>query len=275
VLRTTATAASDLKDTFAQLRDISVQVVSPGGSSVTNLEEMQRGATDISIAMADVAYLAFAGQLDETSRLFNQLRGMAVLNLNVLNLVVGAKAGVRTIDDLRGRHVALGPVGSATALLAEVLLNAYNIGLSEVHAERLPYSETVERLARGELDAAFITQTLPGEAVVTATRAGARLIDIDGLRVEELRTRHPFLKRTLIPAGTYPNQPDSVRTVGVDLVLVCRVDVDEDLVYRVLEAYFAMQPGSTPRADFERAPATPIPLHVGAARYYRQRELSR
>ena len=27
--------------------------------------------------------------------------------------------------------------------------------------------------------------------------------------------------------------------------------------------------------NLERAPATPIPLHPGAARYYRQRELSR
>ena len=31
--------------------------------------------------MADVAYLAFAGQLDETPGAFDQLRGMAVLNL--------------------------------------------------------------------------------------------------------------------------------------------------------------------------------------------------
>lgn len=275
ILRTSATTAGDLKEALAQLPDITVQAVTPGGSSVTSLEDLQRGTTDLGIAMADVAYLAFAGQLDETAQPFDRLRGMAVLNLNTLHLMAGATSRVRTIDDLRGLHVALGPVGSATALLAEMLLDAHGLDRSRVRGERLPYPDTAERLVRGDLDAAFMTQTPPSDPVLTAMKHGARLIDIGGARVEQLRTRHPFLKRTLIAADTYPNQHTSVHTVGVDLILVCRADVDEDVVYRLLEAYFGRRAGTTPPADFERAPATPIPLHAGAARYYRQRELAR
>ena len=54
---------------------------------------------------------------------------------------------------------------------------------------------------------------------------------------------------------------------GEDRALLARV-------YRVLDAYFATQPATAP-LNLERAPATPIPLHRGAARFYRQRELSR
>jgi hypothetical protein len=275
VLRTTATGASDLKDTFAQLKDVTVRVVTPGGRSVTNLEEIQRGTTDLAISMADVAYLASAGQLEEDPRPFDQLRGMAVLNLNILHLVVDAKSRIDTIDGLRNQRVALGPAGSATARLTKVLLEAHGIELPQVHSELLAYPAAAERFVHGGLDAEFVTEIVPSNPVLTATTAGGRLLDIDGPRVEELRTRHPFLKRTLIPAGTYPNQLKPVHTVGVDLLLVCRADLDEDVVYRLLEAYFARRPGSTPPTDFERAPATPIPLHAGAARYYRQRELSR
>jgi len=275
ILHTSATTASDLKGAFSQLPDVTVQAVTQGGSSVTSLEDLQRGTTDIGIAMADVTYLAFAGQLDETPGPFDQLRGMAVLNLNTLHLIVGPMSPADSIDDLRGSHVALGPVGSATALLAQMLLQAYGVDLSSVRGERLPYAATADQLVSGRLDAAFMTQAPPAGPVLTATKGGARLVDIAGPRVEELRARHPFLKRTLIPAHTYPNQLAAVHTVGVDLVLLCRADMDEDVVYRLLEGYFATRPGSVPPIDLERAPATPIPLHAGAARYYRQRELAR
>jgi uncharacterized protein len=275
IVHTSATTANDLKEAFSQLPDVTVQRVTPGGLSVTTLEDLQRGTTDVGIAMADVTYLAFAGQLDQTPRVFDQLRAMAVLNLNALHLIVGARSRIDSIDDLRGLHVALGPVGSATALLAEMLLQAYGLDRSHVRGEQLPYLATAEQVVTGDLDAAFMTQTPPADPVVIATKGGAQLVDIAGPRVEELRARHPFLKRTLIPAHTYPNQRRAVHTVGVDLVLLCRADMDEDLVYRLLEGYFATRPGSVPPTDFECAPATPIPLHAGAARYYRQRELAR
>lgn len=275
IVHTSATTANDLKEAFSQVPEVTVQAVTPGGLSVTSLEDLQRGTTDVGIAMADVAYLAFAGQLDDSPRAFDQLRGMAVLNINSLHLIVGARTRVDSVDDLRGLHVALGPVGSATALLADMLLQAYGLDRSQVRGERLPYLAAAEQLVSGDLDAAFMTQTPPADPALIATKAGARLVDIAGPRVEALRARHPFLKRTLIPAETYPNQGRAVHTVGVDLVLLCRADMDEDVVYRLLEGYFATRPGSVPPTDFERAPATPIPLHAGAARYYRQRELAR
>jgi len=89
-----------------------------------------------------------------------------------------------------------------------------------------------------------------------------------------MRMRYPYLKRTLIPRGTYPNQHEPIRTLGVDTLLVCRAELDDATVYAVLDAYFATRSAATP-PNLERAPATPIPLHPGAARYYRQRELAR
>ena len=274
VLRISATTARDLQSAFPKLRDIEFKVVTEGGSSITGLQNLQQGRIDVAIAMADVAYLAYAGQLDGAQAPFDRLRGLAVITLNTLHLVAGRDAPVKSIRDLKGRRVALGPEGSATALIAERALEAHGIGLSDVNSYRLPYAETAEKLARGELDAAFMTQIPPSAPVVTAAKGGARLLDIDGPLVEEMRTRYPYLKRTTIARATYPNQAELVHTIGVDLLLACRAGISEDVVYRLLDAFFEVRPGSL-TADLERAPATPIPLHAGAARYYRQRELSR
>jgi TRAP transporter TAXI family solute receptor len=154
------------------------------------------------------------------------------------------------------------------------LLQAHGIAPSEARMDRLPNAEMLSRLTSGEIDASFSSYGVPNQGVTAAMKTGVRLVGIAGPVVEEMRTRYPYLKRTLIVSGTYPNQPETVHTIGIDVVLVCRADLEDDVVYRLLDAYFATLPAMTP-PNLERAPATPIPLHPGAARYYRQRELSR
>jgi TRAP-type uncharacterized transport system substrate-binding protein len=70
-----------------------------------------------------------------------------------------------------------------------------------------------------------------------------------------------------------------VPAVGVDDVLICRRDLDADYVYLLTKWLFEALPRlakDNPAAgeiEIDRAPATPIPLHPGAARYYREREI--
>jgi len=263
-----------LKAAYSQLPDVSIEAVTPGGASVLSVVNLQRGIVDVGVALADVAYLASTGQLDEAPEPFDQLRGMAVLDLNTLHLLVGAHTHIHSIDQLKGRHVALGPVGSSSAVIAATLMKANGLTDADVRSERAPYPETVERLANGDFDAAFMIQIPGSDPVMQATRSGARLLDVDGPLIEDMRQHRPYLRRTLIAKGVYPGQDKPIRTIGVDRVLICRADLDENIVYRLLEAYFAPGMGAPP-TDLARAPATPLPLHPGAARYYRQRELSR
>jgi hypothetical protein len=273
-LRLTRNTANDLEGALARVPDVRAEIVREGGSSITSLMDLRDRKVDISVPLADVAYLAYAGQLEEFSEPFDQLRGMAVTELSTVHLLTARGVQAASMRELKGLRVSLGAPGSSTSLITPRLLQAHGISQRDARAERIPNAEMLSGLASGDVDAAFATYTAPSEAVATAMRAGAQLIGIEGPVVEDLRTRYPYLKRTLIVRGTYPNQTEPVRTIGVDVVLVCRADLDEDVVYRLLDAYFATRPAMTP-PNLERAPATPIPLHPGAARYYRQRELSR
>ena len=273
-LRLSRTNANDLQTALARIPDVKAEIVSEGGSSITSLLDLKNKNTNLSGTLADVAYLAYAGQLEEMTEPFEQLRGIAVTGLNTIHLLVGPNARVGTLSDLKGLRVSLGAPGSSTAHITLRLLQDLGIARGQIHADRIPNTEIVRRLGSGDIDAAFSGFSPPSATVIAAMERGARLIPIDGPVIEEMRTRYPYLKRTLIPRGTYPNQPEPVRTLGVDTLLVCRADLDDDLVYRFLDAYFATRPAMTP-PDLDRAPATPIPLHPGAARYYRQRELSR
>ena len=273
-VRLARTTATELEAALARLPDLTADVVSEGGSSITSLIDLQQRKVDFSVPLADVAYLAYAGQLEEMAEPFDQLRGMAVTDLSTMHFLVGRHVDARSLRDLKGLRVSLGAPNSSTSLMTPRLLQAHGIAPSEVRMERLPNAEMLSRLTSGAIDASFSSYGVPNQPVAAAMKNGVRLIDIAGPVVEEMRTRYPYLKRTLIVGGTYPNQPDTVHTIGIDVVLVCRADLEDDVVYRLLEAYFATLPAMTP-PNLERAPATPIPLHPGATRYYRQRELSR
>ena len=271
----------DLVREYARvLPDLDIELRQSDGSA-SNLKAIQQGDADIGLSHADVTYLAFAGRLNGEPERYNRLRGIAVLQLTQVHVVVGRGAGISRIADLRGRRLSLGRPSRESTSTVALVLKAFGIGLPDVTIEPLRYDEAALRLVAGSLDALLVTGTYPLEAVTTAMRAGARLLPIDGPAVDRLRDDYPFFSRVAIPPGTYPGQAESVHTIGVDALVVCRAGLDESVVHDLTARLFEILPrlpsvrSSLGLMDFDQAPATPIPLHEGAARYYRERELSR
>ena len=258
---------------FRNFPQFSVQLTDIGDSE-KRLAAVQQGSVDVTVATADETYLAFNGLLPHRSQRMDKIRGIALLHSAAVHLLAGPAANPRR--GLRGMRVVLGnPVGANTAL-GERLIESMGIDRSEVRGEFLPRNVAVERLLKGEVDAAILIGRPPQEPVVQALHGGARLLDIDGPEIDRLRLYYPLLGRTLIPQGTYPGQHRPVHTIGVDLLLVCRSDLDSKLVYELTRAYFEQSPENLRyETDPQRAPAVVIPLHPGAARYYREREVSR
>src|SRR5918995_1619313 len=135
-LRLARTTASDLEPALARLPDLTGEIVSEGGSSITSLMDLQQRKVDVSVPLADVAYLAYAGQMEEMAEPFDQLRGMAVTDLSTMHLLVGRHVTARSLRDLKGLHVSLGAPNSSTSLMTPRLLQAHGIAPSEVRMER-------------------------------------------------------------------------------------------------------------------------------------------
>jgi TRAP transporter TAXI family solute receptor len=267
----TPTAAERLEDAFRTLPTLTPKTVEVEGS-IASVRALQDREVDLVVVMADTAYHAYVRQTGSEAAPNAQIRGIAVLNVNTVYLAVARDSGIQSIEDLRGRRVGLGSATTATTALATLLLNSSGVGVDRVHAELSAYPEALRHLADRTLDAAFLSFNV---SVQAAAEGGARLIPIKGEWVERLRQQYPFLQTVLVPAKTYPGQHEPLQTVGVDLILASGDHVDNEVVYRLCKAYFEGLQRSAPATDLERAPATPMPLHPGAARYYRERALSR
>jgi TRAP transporter TAXI family solute receptor len=209
----------------------------------------------------------------------DRLRGIAVLQLSPISLTVRAGAGITSPADMRGKIIGVGPPGSATAVTAKLILHAFGLDPPLVQIETLAFQEAATRLLDGTVDAMFDNAVIQADSVKRAMQGGAKLIPIVGPSVDALRREYPFLKLTLI-APHVSQWREAVRTIGVDTLLICRRDMDEGLVYEVTKEFFdglvsGSERPSLGSVELDQASATSIPLHDGAARYYRERDLQR
>jgi hypothetical protein len=276
--------------------------LSSAANPLAAVDAIERGEADVGVSFADAVYFAH-NRSDQPSDPAKRLRAISALNVAPLILIVRAHSAVRTVADLRGRAVRLsggsrndprfgsgvqfplGATGGATTdvtALSHLVLAAYGVDPASVRDKApLPQSAALAQLRDGQLEAMFTTIYDSAEAVASVVQDGARMIPLEGPPVDRLRREYAFVRPVAIPAGTYPRQTTTFRTVGVDLVLICRRDLTDQVVHDVTKVFFAALPRlsatqpSLRLVDLEQAPATPIPLHDGAARYYRERELLR
>jgi TRAP transporter TAXI family solute receptor len=250
-----------------------------GSGSVYTLQALQRGDADVGFAFADATYLGSIGRLPAITERFDRLRAISVLQVTPLHLVV--RNGIRRIEDLAGRRIGLGPPNSGTSLTAGIVLAAFKLTPDTIKPVHLSFADAATALLRGKLDAMFAGVNYPAEPISKALGASVQLLAIEGPQVERLRSTYPFLRRVTIVPDVYPGQTTAIRTIGVDSLLVCRSDLPDDLVYQLTRNFYealrtlSAQAAALRFMDVEQGPATPIPLHSGAARYFRERELVR
>jgi uncharacterized protein len=256
---------------------VPAEVLETGGS-IENLNQLASGDSQLAFSAADAASDAVAGRepFDEP------LPVLAVARVydDFVHLVVPAHSPVRTIEDLAGRTVSLGAVGSGTELIARRLLGAANLDPDDMDNVALGIDGSIEAMLEGELDAFFWSGGLPTPGVnELAGQLQIRLLDLRGL-VEAVRDEHSRAYRHgVVPRGTY-GLFDDVGTMAVPNFLMVRADAPDEIAYHVVEALFeersaiaATVPAAAlldrPRAIFTE----PVELHPGALRYYRDTKM--
>lgn len=262
------------------------------------------GRADVGVSFADSVYFAYSSDRGDLHPRAHDLRAISTLHVARILAYVRPDAGITSVAHLRGRTVRVAPppttddprfaswpvprslTGSGSGTVSgvtsmpQVVLLAHGVLPDQVTNRPVGPPEAIDELFSGTLDAVFAMDFESNAFAADASKRGAVLLPIEGHAVDRLRREYSFIRPIRIPAGTYPGQRAPVHTVGVDMVLICRADLDEQVVYELTRAYFAALPrvsaqGDLPQLDPEQAPSTPIPLHEGAARYYRESELFR
>jgi TRAP transporter TAXI family solute receptor len=261
---------------------IAVAQVSNG--SVANVESVSNGRIEAALAQADVVYWAYTGTGRFAKR--DPLKGFRVIaNLypGSLHIVASMKSKIDTVQDLAGKRVALDELGSGTLATAELILESQKIQKADLTPFYVKHNHAGPMMAKDKLDAFFFVAGYPTRSVIeTSKTTHIKLVPLNDLTIKSLVAERPYFASGIIPAGTYAGIDRDVTTVDIGTQLIVRANLDEQLIYDLTAALWnkrtrkLLDEGHPKGSQVRLATAlrgVGVPLHPGAARFYREQKL--
>lgn len=247
-----------------------------------NILLMQKKEAEVAFAQNGVAYYAYNGQEMFKDKPTKFLRGITNLYPNVMHIVVAANSPIKSIKDFEGKKFVPGAIGSATEINSKEILSLYGLDYKDkknVKGEYLGYSEAAEALKDGRVDGILIAGGLPTSAVLDAASAlKIRLLSLEPDMIAKLKEKMPWYYEITIPKGTYIGQTEDVKTVAVANLLICREDLNADMVYNMTKTLHESQKdlvtAHSAAKDMTLADAMKgmtVPMHPGAEKYYKEK----
>ncbi|MFD0744351.1 TAXI family TRAP transporter solute-binding subunit [Phytohabitans flavus] len=192
---------------------------------------------------------------------------------DLLHLVVRADSPIRSLEHLRGKRVSVGARGSGTGFTVKRLLTVAGlVGPGILTQVEINLDDSLKALAVGEIDAFFFSGGLPVSGIKQL--AGKRIVDLSK-SVTAMRKQYGdvYVVRD-VPVSAYQLPP--VATIAVPNFLVVPRQMADDLAFdlaRMLLERRDVLARAHPAAenlDVRSAVATlPVPLHPGAAEYFK------
>lgn len=245
-------------------------------ASVENSRLVGLGLSDMGMVLGSVAYAAHHGQepFDEALDIVSLFQ----LYPAPQHLVTLKDSGIRSVNDLKGRRVSTEAPGSGAETIALAILDTFEIDVDrDFTRARLSQNESADALVDRVVDAVFLNFAYPAAAV--EQMAQVREIDLVSLEddmLDAIIEAHPYFVRSVIPAGTYRGIDRDVTALGDSNVMVAHASMPDDVAYLIVKTIYenAAALHNVHPVALQLVPEngihSPIPLHPGAARYFRE-----
>lgn len=272
-------------------QDISLTNEATGGSN-ENLDLLRRGEIQLGVSSPERLYNAYqgigqyAGKKTEVYILW-QFNQQAVLMFTL------AESPIKSIADLKGKKVVIGPAGSANEIKNSAVLEAYGYSrkpgtaseFQDLTTVRLSFPEAAQALAEGTVDAAIITEQVPSTyfSELALTRR-VRVSPIEPSMFDRVRKVYPALWSTVVPKNTYKGQTEDLTTLGDPNYVIASRNLPDDDAYLLTKIYIEelleklatniafVQPYVKNKSLITSSFV--VPAHPGALRYYKEKGMN-
>ena len=270
---------------LAPLSKIRLEAVNSAGSG-ENIKLMRENTVQFALLQGLFGYYAWNGKgpLSQDGPQ-KDLRSISMLWQNVEHFTIlkdKAKTGtIADIADLKGTKLSLGKKNSGTIVSNLIILN--NLGIDAENNYQLTsmgYSQSADALKQGEITGMGTPAGVPATVVTSAFMSMGDKLTLLSFTDEQVKKADGGLGLWLpfiIPADTYPGVKQDITTIAQPNFLAVRADIDEQTVYLITKLIYENLPflrnihPATKEINRDKAMAgLPIPLHPGAAKYYRE-----
>ncbi|TCB50457.1 TAXI family TRAP transporter solute-binding subunit [Acinetobacter sp. ANC 4779] len=247
------------------------------GASVENLNLLKQNKVEMAFVMSDSLTEALKGTGSFANGKVENVQQLAALYPNYVQIVASKKSGIKNLEDLTGKRIAVGAQNSGVEVNARTLLNGFGITYNDVKVDYLGYAEAADALKGGRIDAAFLTSGIPNSSLMELQQGfDLQLVGINPAKVKEIAQNQAYFLSLNIPKGTYGNAED-IPTAAIMNALVVRSDLSESDGYKLTKAFFdnlkTLENSHQAASEITLAGAQKglvAPLHPGAKRYYEE-----
>lgn len=249
------------------------------GASVENLKLIGSKEAELAIVQNDMTDYAYKGLETFKDKKIENVRAIATLYPEVIQIVASVDSGINTVADIKGKKFSVGAPGSGVEANARQILEVLKMTYNDFTPNYLSFSESADSFKDKHIDGFLFTSGIPNAAIqdITAT-SELKFVSIPDDIIKQLIEKYPFFTAYTIPAGTYKGQAEDVKTVAVNATLVVGSEVPEQVVYNITKALFENQ------AELAAANAKgkllslesavkgiSVPYHPGAEKYFKEK----
>ena len=216
------------------------------------------------------------------------LRSVTMLWQNVEHFVIKSdyvkNRDMSDLARLQGKWFSLGQRDSGTRGSGQYIMEKLGYRpFEEFHITANDYGSNAYAIQNGSIQGMNIPGGAPVSAVTEAFAALGKdltVLNFSDNQLAKVNEDFPLWSRYVITAGTYPGQDRPIETIAQPNFLAVRSDVDEEAVYLILKTIYRNLPflhiihSATQAMSLDKAiTGLPVPLHPGAARFYREQGL--
>lgn len=256
-----------------------------GNASVANCNLIARGDVETAFVQNNVADDAYNGHGMFEGHAVTNLRAIAALYPETVQVVARKDAKVKNLSEARGKIIAVGDKGSGTEVDARCILLLHNLSYHDIKPLYVNFGAAAQRLRDNQSDVLFTTAGYPTSSIIELmTNKECSFVNLDPEAVKELCAKFPFYVPVTIPADTYSRQTEPVNSVATMALWVTCSNLDNVVVYKITKALWSKGNKGESGADLlARAHdqgknikletalnGVTIPLHPGAEKFYRE-----
>jgi TRAP transporter TAXI family solute receptor len=271
-----------------------------GNASVANLNLIREHQIESAFVQNNVAFAAYNGVAQFEGKPVKNVRAIASLYPETIQIVARADAGIKSAKDLKGKRLVPGDRGSGTEVDCLNVLEGLGLTYDDFsNVDWLSFAGASQRLKDKQADVTFVTAGWPTAYITElSTTTDIVVVPLEEDIIAKIIKENPFYAKVIIPPGTYKGVDGYVPTITTMAQWVVDANVPTDVIYELTKALWEKGTHVLRKKDGKPAEAesgaaimakahakgkdvtietaldgVAIPLHPGAAKYYKEKGL--
>lgn len=263
---------------------VAVEVLDAGQASIENARRLDEGLIELGFMASNWIGLAYRGDAPFDRDI--AIRNIAPANSGAMFFIVRADSPMRTVRDMIGKRVAIGPEGSGMVQHIHTIFGVLGISFDDFDPVYLSFEDGGKALEAGTIDAQWQCPYPNPVMADIAARMDVRMLDYAADDLSAVLGRVDFYRPATVQAGFFRGVDTATEQLAVVNIVAAHENTDPDTVEKFvttmlqnMDEMAELNPLFRGLADLfeplrmQGAPAFEfgaVPLHPGAVAAYKK-----